>query len=303
MLQKNKNPIEVSASETLKEASTDFILSRKAMLCSKRTVEWYRWTLGKILDWMEEDGATLPGEMNSQRMRSYLSSLAERGLSDTYIHSHARVARTFIKFMIEEDYTDKVVKFNMPALAQKRLRCLTAEEVADLIKAAVTPRDKALVMFMVDTGIRREELCNLNWGHVDLDVGVVRIDHGKGGKARTVVAGNTTRRALLRYKRTVTSDDDKPLFQTELGGRFALNSLNSFCARLSKTSGIKVSPHALRRTFATMSLKAGMNLMYLQGLMGHATIEMTRRYIQMLDEDLVTAHEGHGPVDTYLRSL
>ncbi|MCK5635711.1 MAG: tyrosine-type recombinase/integrase, partial [Anaerolineales bacterium] len=60
------------------------------------------------------------------------------------------------------------------------------------------------------------------------------------------------------------------------------------------------TPHALRRTFATLSLKAGMNLIHLQGLLGHSTLEMTRRYLQVLDEDLVDAHRSHGPIDTFL---
>ena len=57
----------------------------------------------------------------------------------------------------------------------------------------------------------------------------------------------------------------------------------------------------LRRTFATLSIKAGMNLVHLQGLLGHSSIEMTRHYIQMLDEDLIEAHKEFGPIDKFLR--
>ena len=61
------------------------------------------------------------------------------------------------------------------------------------------------------------------------------------------------------------------------------------------------SAHALRRTFATLALKAGMNPLHLQGLLGHSSLEMTRRYVQMMDEDLVEAHRLYGPVDHALK--
>lgn len=67
--------------------------------------------------------------------------------------------------------------------------------------------------------------------------------------------------------------------------------------RLSDTSGLKVTAHALRHTFATLSLRSGMSPLHLQGLLGHADLTMVRRYVQMVEDDLVTAHEKHGPVD------
>ena len=73
-----------------------------------------------------------------------------------------------------------------------------------------------------------------------------------------------------------------------------------FCSAWDIAPGVQVSPMPCWRTFATMSLRAGMNLLHLQGLLGHSTIEMTRRYVQMLDDDLVEAHRAHGPIDTFL---
>lgn len=55
--------------------------------------------------------------------------------------------------------------------------------------------------------------------------------------------------------------------------------------------------HYLRRIIANLSLRAGMNVIQLQGLLGHSTLEMTRHCIEILDEDLVKAHQEHGPID------
>lgn len=71
--------------------------------------------------------------------------------------------------------------------------------------------------------------------------------------------------------------------------------------RISERANILISAHALRRTFATLSLRAGMNVVQVQGLLGHTSLEMTRHYIELLDEDLVKAHKEHGPIDYVLK--
>lgn len=94
--------------------------------------------------------------------------------------------------------------------------------------------------------------------------------------------------------------DEKPVFQSESGRRFTVSGMRSWVLRMGKRAGIKLSPHALRRTFATLALKAGMNVFQLQGLLGHSSLKMTRRYVAMLDEDLVDAHKKHGSIDHLL---
>ena len=221
-------------------------------------------------------------------------------MSDSYINLHARSIRTLLLFWHEEKYIPERVKFKMPSIAAKQLRFLTAKEVQIIVDACETARDKALVLLMVDTGARRGEVCALNWQDVDIATGLIRIVEGKGGKTRSVVVGVKTRRALLAYRREVDSEPAKPLFQTSDGFRLLEMGVRSVMVRLSQKTGVQVSPHALRRTFATLSLKAGMNPLHLQALLGHTTLEMTRRYIQMVDDDLVEAHREYGPIDNIL---
>jgi integrase/recombinase XerD len=278
------------ASYALNDAFTDFILSRQAMLCGEKTIAWYSFTLGKVMEWMIRNGVTSPQEISARHVRAYLSDLAVRELTDSYINNHARAIRTMLRFFFAEKYIPEPVTFKMPALAEKRLLCLTATDVQKLLSACQLPRDKALILLMVDTGLRRAEVCALNWKDVDISSGLIHVVRGKGGKARSVVVGATTRRALLAYRRALNPDPANPVFQTQASGRLAFNGLRSILLRLGQKAGVKVSPHSLRRTFATMSLKAGMNPLHLQGLLGHATMEMTRHYVQMVDDDLLVAH-------------
>lgn len=280
----------------LHDVFTDFVLSRQALLCSPATLRWYSWTLGKFLQFMEANGVTRPDEITARHVRAYLSMLAEKGSADTYVHNHARAIRTFLKFLAAENYAPSVT-FKMPSLSRKQLPMLDARQVQGLLAAIRDPRELALVMAMIDTGVRRAEVLALNWGDVEIENGMVRIARGKGGKSRVVVVGVNTRRALLKYRRSVLHAADAPLFQTRSGKRYSANGLRGALLRIGREAGIRLSPHMLRRTFATLSLRAGMNPLHLQGLLGHSTLEMTKQYVGMIDADLLAAHRQHGPID------
>ena len=137
------------------------------MLCSERTVAWYSFTLDKVMEWLVLNGVKGPGEITARHVRAYLSELAVKGLADSTINNHARAIRTMLRFFHTEGYIPEPVIFKMPAIAEKRLLYLTAEDVQKLLKACQNSRDKALILLMVDTGLRRAEVCALNWGDVE----------------------------------------------------------------------------------------------------------------------------------------
>ena len=188
----------------------------------------------------------------------------------------------------------------MPRVEQKQMRVLSPDELDKILKVCKKPRDKALILFLVDTGLRRSEACSLEWIDVDIPSGVINIRRTKNKKARSVFIGVKTRRALLRYRRTISHEDNAPVFQTQSGTRFRNSGFRQVIRRISDKSGIPFSAHDLRRTFATLSLRAGMNVLHLQRLLGHSSLEMIRRYVQMAKDDLLEAHNEHGPIDRFL---
>jgi integrase/recombinase XerD len=74
---------------------------------------------------------------------------------------------------------------------------LTTDELRRVLRSCVNLRDRALVLLLADSGTRRTEVLNLNWGDVDFSTGAALVRRGKGGKARVTAIGATTRRALL----------------------------------------------------------------------------------------------------------
>jgi site-specific recombinase XerD len=288
------------ASEFVNNAYLDFMLSRQAMMCAQSTLHFYEYTLWKIFDWLVQQGVTNLDQISSQHIRTFLGEMAARGCKDSYIHTYARAFKTFAKFLKQEGYITHSIKISMPKIAHKRMLVYGVEEVKRILNMCKDNRERAFISLMVDSGLRNAEVRALNWEDVEISTGIVRIKNGKGGKSRNVMIGIHTRRILLKYRDTVNSQPNNPLIQTNSGGRFTESGLRSWLNRLSQRTNIHITPHALRRTFATLSLRAGMNVFELQGLFGHASLEVTRRYVAMVDEDLIDAHKKHAPIDNLI---
>jgi integrase/recombinase XerD len=287
----------------IREAYDDFILSRQAALLSPSTIDFYNYTTGEFVDYLISNAVFEPEQITSSIVMKYLSVVAEQGVSSATVHAHARGTRAFLRFLNEEGYIPAPINVKMPRVEQKNMRVLSPNELSKIMKVCKKSRDKALILFIVDTGVRRSEACSLNWIDVDIPSGVVNVRRTKNRKTRSVFIGIRTRRALLRYRRTVVHEDNAPVFQTQSGTRFKYSGFRQVIRRISEKSGIPFSAHDLRRTFATLSLKAGMNVLHLQSLLGYSNLEMTRRYVQMVKDDLSEAHKEHGPIDRFLYKL
>jgi integrase/recombinase XerD len=295
-------PFGVTASADLRAALEDFYLSRQAQRRTPATMRHYQYTAGEFVAWLQSRQLRLPSEVRPSHPRAWLAEIAEKGVKDTTLHAKARGAKTLLRFWYSEGYLHSPVDLKLPRLDQKQLPSLTIDELRRVIKACQTLRNRALVLLLADSGIRRAEVLALNWGDVDFSTGAVIVQRGKGGKARVAAVGATTRRALLAYRRSLScTQNDSPMFQTRLGRRMLGPGLRSIFPRLSARVGFLITPHILRRTFARHSLRNGMDLITLQRLMGHSDPGMTARYIRLVTEDLVAEHADHG-LDAWLRS-
>lgn len=302
MSQNNSNVFRALASPSLADAYHDFVLSRQASRCSPATLEFYKYTAGKFVAWLQDQGISLLQDVTARSVREYLALKISQEKSDNTVHDIARAIKTLLRFWHSEGYIDNPVNFAMPKVEKKRLPCLTADELETVIKACENPRDRAMVLFLADSGLRRAEVVALNWGDVDMSNGLVQVKRGKGGKARSAVIGASTRRALLSYRRTLVNvSEGAPLFQAKGETRFTGWGLRLVFTRLSKRTGIPISPHAMRRTFVILSLRGDMDVLHLQAMLGHSSLEMVRHYAQLMDEDLIREHKAHSPIDNLNR--
>ncbi|WP_298006021.1 tyrosine-type recombinase/integrase [uncultured Anaerolinea sp.] len=213
------------------------------------------------------------------------------------LNGYGRAIRTFINFLNQEDWVDHKIHIKVPPPPRQSLPFLNSSQIKQLLEVCDV-QEKAIILLIVDSGLRRQEVCNLKIGDVQIENGMIRVVQSKGNKDRIVFIGQATINAILDYLPDFSfREKESPLFKAKNGKPFNGDSMQRMFLRLSKQSGIKVTPHMLRRSFATLSLKFGMDMVSLQMLMGHASIETTRRYIQLLCDDLQNAHKKASPVD------
>lgn len=162
-------------------------------------------------------------------------------------------------------------------------------------------RDRAILLVLLDTGLRLGELVRLSVGDVDLIEGRCRV-MGKGAKERVVPIGGRTRRAVRAWvvtRRRVGNSD--PLFVSRRGGRLTPRAVQQLIHRLAIAADIstRCSPHVLRHSFARAFLANGGDVFSLQRILGHSpsSLQVTRRYVQLLDDDLRAVHRRVSPVD------
>lgn len=283
-------------SPNLAEALMDFMFSRQSKKCTEATLEHYKNTATKFLLWAEEQGCTCCDDLSAPLVRRYLAGLDDAGKQDTTMHTHARGIKTLVRYLHKEQLMSKPITFDMPKLAKKRLTTLNIDQLRQVISVCNT-REKAIVLFMADSGLRNTETCALHWGDINMENGLIRIKQGKGQKDRSAVVGALSRRALLRYRRTIKWSDETPLFPSRTGDHLTRTGLLLIYRRISKKANIHIYPHAMRRTFVILALRRDMDVGHIQAMLGHSDLTMVYHYAQLIDEDLIRAHKDNGPID------
>ncbi|MGI4789504.1 MAG: tyrosine-type recombinase/integrase, partial [Janthinobacterium lividum] len=155
-------------------------------------------------------------------------------------------------------------------------------------------RDEAMIMLLVDTGVRASELCGLK--HQDLDLTEKRITVlGKGGKKRTIYFGQRSTKALWTYLGGKPVDADAPLFPSERASakgdhlsRFGLRDMIGRLEEKAGITGVRCSAHTFRHSFAVSFLRGGGQVYALKEIMGHTDLKMTLKYVALAEADLAS---------------
>jgi integrase/recombinase XerD len=150
-----------------------------------------------------------------------------------------------------------------------------------------------LILILLDSGCRISEALTLRVRDIDMDNMLVTLD-GKGRKQRIVPFSFELRKALFRHIAEFNRKPESLLLasrnETQLGRRVMLRDVKQACRRLGFTAPIRTL-HAFRHTFAVNYLRRGGSVFHLQKVLGHSTLEMTRRYANLVTADLQAVHE------------
>ncbi len=247
-------------------------------------------------------------ELDTLSVRGYVAHLSRAGLEKTSIARKLSSLRSFFRYALRERWIESnpAAAVRTPRLPRRLPRHLTVDEVfvlLDRIGGATFAdlRDRALLELLYATGIRVGELVRLELDDLDLGAQLVRV-LGKGGKERLVPFGRQAAHALARYLERASvlrqrHADGHPVFLNARGGRLTDRSVRRILDKRLRQAALsaRVSPHALRHSFATHMLGAGADLRAIQELLGHASLSTTQRYTHVSTEALMQVYDRTHP--------
>ena len=243
---------------------------------SEKTIERYKYILKRF---REFDGTPIR-EITVYNIRNYLASEKGRGISDNTLRGYRDVFQSFFGWVHREGLlpSDPCANLN-PIKCRKEVRKPYSNvEIERLKEACETPRDKAIVSFLMATGCRISEVCGLNRDDIDfqnLECTVL----GKGNKERTVYIDQVCAMQLENYLRT-RKDNDEALFVGKGTDRLKPGGIRKRLNELALQAGVQnVHPHRFRRTLATNLINHGMAIQEVAVILGHEKIDTTMKYV------------------------
>lgn len=283
---------------------TDYLAGQRA--ASPRTVASYRDAMKLLLTWFKDVEHIPPeklrlADIDRARVLRFLHWLeTERGCSAATRNQRLAVIKSYCRYTAVEqpDHLDQITQIlgirqkNTPA---PELEHLTGDQVKTLLAepgtaTSIAVRDTVLLTLAYDTGARVQELCDLDIADIRGSTPIIVTIHGKGSKIRYLPVMEPTARLLATYldhRQPHPGTGTSPLFTGPNHTRLTRSGIAKILTRHVQAvrardpgwaPSLNISPHTLRRSRAMHLIQAGVNLIYIRDLLGHADIATTEIY-------------------------
>ncbi|MDO3681623.1 tyrosine-type recombinase/integrase [Paenibacillus ehimensis] len=312
---------------TLEEAVEFVMKVKRAKNLKERTLDGYVQNMRYFIDWVaERHGELTVQDVTADMLRDYVLWCAEekeyygghpykaeydkerRGLSPASVNVRIRVLRTVFSVLFQEDVIDRNPAANVSLMRQDidTVVPLNEDELQRFMKAPdqrkwAQWRDYVIIVTILDTGMRLNEICALEKHEIDFVKKLITLPavKNKNRKSRILPLSTETAR-LLRQLITESAQhfDTAYVFTTNYGEQLSEKTIQKAFDKYAEKAklGRTVSPHVLRHNFGTMAAENGMSVFHLQKIMGHAEIATTRKYVQLSDESIADQHKRFSPL-------
>ena len=259
----------------MEEKATQLYLDKlitelKLTKASEKTITVYTYFLKRFLS----DLTKAPEKANQDDVKKFLAKIIDNYKTKSYALVLSSL-RFFFNIVIKNPV---MAGIKTPRLERVIKEVLTKEEVEKLISTAPTQKSKLIICFLYSTGIRISELTHLRKTDLDLENNQGIVKRGKGKKDRLLFFSKSLINPLKEYLAIV---DGEFVFPGWAGRSMAPRNVQNLLKRLRIKTGIakRISPHVLRRSFATHQHEAGIDIKRIQELLGHERIDTTEGYI------------------------
>lgn len=218
--------------------------------------------------------------MNVFDCRAWLARF-QSTLKLSTIENYRSYLSAFYIWCVKEEILSKnpMSKITPIKFPEKIEKAFTDTEIDNFRMNCKNLRERAIMEFLLASGIRADELINLNKTDIDFQTLEVSIREGKGRKSRVTYINDLAKRYLIEYLNTRT-DNDICLFYSRNKQRLQYSTLRLNIEELGKRAGVlNTHCHRFRKTFATNLYNRGMSVRDIQLLLGHTSLEVTQRYL------------------------
>lgn len=278
---------------TLSDTIQLYIQDRRASRYSEHTIQDYSTTYRLFAAWLDRDPEIR--EISAADIRGFLAS---REVSKkTCLNYHIGLSALWT-WCIQHGLVDThIVRQVAPPRPERRaIKPHTRAEFEQLLQACQgrqAVRDRAILLLLLDTGMRAGELCGIRLTQINLASRSVLV-MGKGSKERYLKYSPETAEAIRAY---LGPRKTGPLFLSDTGRPLDRHALRLMIGRVGERAGlIGCHPHRLRHTFAVQFLRNGGNIYILRAALGHSTLAMALRYLDLSQADLDSAMDHASPV-------
>jgi len=301
------SPQGTAVSEPWRAALRTFDADLQRRGSAERTRKAYGTDAAELAAWATANQLS-PHEIDYKALRRWAARLSQRGAAPRTMARKLASTRSLFRSLLEHGEITSNPADLMPApkLPQSLPKTLKPDDIERLLEKipASTPleqRDRALFELAYSSGLRAEELVDLDVRSIDFDAEQVRVE-GKGSKTRFVPVGEPAVRTIAAYLERArpalqSADEDPALFLSKSGKRLSTSDvrrrLRVWAKHAANHTG--VHPHALRHSFATHLLDGGADLRAIQAMLGHASISTTQVYTRVESARLRAAYAKSHP--------
>jgi len=272
---------------------------------SKSTISAYTACIQKFLTWLEAQNILDVRAVTGRSLNQYQLELMSKNYSLETVHLHLRALRRFFEYLVNTNQIllNPTEKLKFPKLGKRLPKIIPTE--AEINKLLNTPntgtkqgiRNKTILELLYSSGIRRNECANLTIHDVDYSGGLLKVTQGKGKKDRVVPIGEQSCKYLKEYILKVRphylkNKEERALFINRLGQPLSSQMVGIMVREETRKAGIKIniSPHAIRRAFATHLIKHEAHPLYVQRLLGHSQSETLNKYVKVAGIEVKQTH-------------
>lgn len=261
---------------------------------STRTEGWY-WQSWKVFESVLD--AATPDTLTKTELIKVVEALRARDVSPITVNTYARALNAFFKWLHVEGHCMKLVQIPRLKEPETVIATLKPDHIQRLMQTRPEchnqRRAQMVALTILDTGLRLKEALAVRRDDVDFDNLLLTVRNGKGGKQRVVPMSCELRKILSKFMSANVSRTGLVFFSGE-GSQMLQNNIRrdfgQLCSRV-RISGVKGGFHCLRHTFAVNYVRNGGDVFRLQRILGHSTLDMTRRYVDLQTADLQAVHE------------